>query len=94
MTQSEFTQQYVGTFDDEHSRKVKEFADRYELGCENYDRTVCSIRNERGVAMPANWREQGLVSRNALAIRKQLVDEANECGIHWSEVQNVLRHRP
>lgn len=52
-----------------------ELAKEYHEKTEEYDRTVCSVRNERGIAMPANGYELSLINRNAYAVRERILKE-------------------
>ncbi len=59
----------------EKDRRLYELAKQYHEETEGYDQTVCSCRNDRGIAMPATRYELGLINRNALKVRKRLLDE-------------------
>lgn len=44
---------------------------RYHMGCEAYDRTVCSGVYERQ-AMPVDARERGLINQHATRLRREM----------------------
>lgn len=73
--------QWVGTrFQvDPREQSLHELAQRYHEECEAYDRTVCSGM-QRGVAMPRDSYEFGLINRNALRVRDRLYPEAARLG--------------
>lgn len=64
----------------EKDQRLHELAKQYHEETEAYDRTVCSSKNKRGVAMPVDYYEHGLINRNALRVRKRLLDENPEIG--------------
>lgn len=73
---SEFSALLYGDFTPtEKDQRLWELAKQYHEETEAYDQRVCSGRTERGVAMPVNAYEHGLINRNALAVRKRLLDE-------------------
>ena len=64
----------------ERDRLLYELAKQFHDETEAYDLTVCTGRNERGVAMPVGAYERGLIYRNALAVRRRLLDENRDIG--------------
>jgi hypothetical protein len=73
-----FTQEWAPT---EHARKAHELAERYHRETEEYDRTVCTGPIRDGSIMPRDYREFGLVNRNAHKVRRQIMEEAAQAGI-------------
>ena len=64
----------------EKDRRLYELAKQYHEETEAYDQTVCSGRTERGIAMPINAYEHRLINRNALKMRKRLLDDNPDIG--------------
>lgn len=64
----------------EKDHRLYELAKQYHEETEAYDKTVCSVQNERGVAMPIDAYEHGLINRNALKVRKRLLDDNPDIG--------------
>ena len=64
----------------EKDRRLYDLAKQYHEETEAHDQTVCSVKNERGVAMPIEAYEHGLINRNALKVRKRLLDENPDIG--------------
>jgi hypothetical protein len=64
----------------EKDHRLYELAKQYHEETEAYDQTVCSVKNERGVAMPIDAYEYGLINRNALKVRKRLLDANPDIG--------------
>lgn len=56
-------------------QRLHSLAKQYHEETEAYDQKVCSARNERGIAMPIDVYEHRLISRNALKVRKRLLDD-------------------
>lgn len=63
---------------------AKEYYDRTEA----FDKTVCSGTNKHGVSMPTNTRELFLISKNAIAVRKEIMQRH---GISAEEFRNGLK---
>ena len=59
----------------ESDRRLYELAKQYHEETEAYDETVCSGRNERGVAMPVDAYEFRLINKNALKIKMRLIHD-------------------
>ncbi|MDO6426211.1 hypothetical protein Q4489_04265 [Thalassotalea sp. 1_MG-2023] len=71
-----FQQQYLGEFVISEEEKVlHNLAKQYHEETENYDRIVCSARNERGVAVPVNGWELVNINRNAREVKTRLLKE-------------------
>lgn len=67
MNPTEFQSQYLNApVIDPRESLLRRLAEEYEQCTESYDRTVCTLRNSSGIAMPATSRETSLISRNAL----------------------------
>jgi len=64
----------------EKDQRLHILAKQYHEETEAYDQTVCSAKNDRGVAMPIDAYEHGLINRNALKVRKRLFDENPDIG--------------
>ena len=72
----------------EKDRRLYELARQYHEETEAYDQTVCSGRNDRGVAMPVDVYEHGLINRNALKVRAQILKD-NPC-IERNELHKAI----
>ena len=73
--ESEFSALLYGDFTPiEKDRRLYELAKQYHEETEAYDQTVCIGRTESGIAMPIDTYEFGLINRNALRVRKRLLD--------------------
>ena len=64
----------------EKDRRLYDLAKQYHEETEAYDQTVCSVKNERGVAMPKDYYELRLIGQNALKVRKRLINETPDIG--------------
>ena len=64
----------------------------YHEETEAYDQTVCSARNERGVAIPIGGYELRLINQNALKVRRRLLNENPD--ISPRELHNVISRYP
>lgn len=74
-SESDLKQLLCGDFDNDEQQRLYEIAKKYHDACDNFDKHVCSITNERGVAMPRNREEYIAVNRNALRVRRGLISE-------------------
>lgn len=52
--------------------KLTELAIEYENRCEQYDSTVCSMKSQKGSAMPFNGEELALVCKNARKVMSEI----------------------
>jgi hypothetical protein len=87
----EFSALFYGDFTPtEKDRQLYELAKQYHEETEAYDQTVCSGRTERGIAMPIDAYEYGLINRSALKMRKRLLD--NNPGIGREELNRAISH--
>lgn len=59
----------------EKDHRLYELAKQYHAVTEAYDQSVCTGRNERGIAIPVNSYELILINRNALKIRERLLKD-------------------
>ena len=57
----------------EKDRRLYELARQYHAEAEAYDQSVCTGRNERGIAIPVNSYELVSINRNALKIKERLL---------------------
>ena len=74
--ESEFIALLYGDFTPtEKDSRLYELAKQYHEETEYYDQAVCSGRTERGIAIPIDAYEHGLINRNAMKMRKRLLDE-------------------
>jgi hypothetical protein len=64
----------------ENDRRLYELAKQYHDETEAYDQRVCSFRNERGIAMPKDHYERGLINRNAQAVLERLLAQNKDIG--------------
>lgn len=65
----------------EEDKYLREMAESYHVGCEAYDRTVCSLRHpETGEAIPMTPYETGLINKHSYAVRESLVREGELWG--------------
>ena len=71
---SEFSALLYGDFTPtEKDRLLYDLAKQYHEETEAYDQTVCSAKNDRGVAIPIDAYEHGLINRNAMKVLKRLL---------------------
>lgn len=76
----------------ESERQLRELGERYHQNCDVYDRRVCSgISPRSGEAIPIDPREQGLSSRHAWQVRKDLIDEGASLGFTQEQVVQSIR---
>lgn len=72
--------------------KCLELAERYHREAEAYDRTVCTGPIRDGSVMPIGQHELVLVNRNAIKVRKRVMDEAAQHGISRKEMARAISH--
>lgn len=72
--------------------KLHELAKRYHAATEAYDRTVCTGPIRDGSIMPIGPHEMALVNRNAIAVRKRIMHEAEHHGITRQEMAHAISH--
>jgi len=65
---------------------------RYYVACELFDRTVCSVRDERGIALPSNPGEYAAVQHNAQIERRRRAQAADLFGLTAQELQRAQHH--
>jgi len=85
--QQEWQQEWQPT---ERDNRLHEFATHYHTECEAYDQTVCTGPTGKDGIMPATPREMALINRNALAVRKLLMDDAEREGIECKELAKAI----
>jgi hypothetical protein len=81
------------------ARVFVDAAEEYERRCEEYDRSVCSRLDERGIARPTSGRELSLIGRNAWKVRQLLVSccardtglSLDEAAAEFDRVRNSRR---
>lgn len=74
---SGFAQEYFGTFEvTDQDRYLHALAEGYHTRCETYDRTVCTGPVGRDGILPATDWERRKITRNALAVKRELQDQA------------------
>ena len=69
---------------------TEELAARYHAETEAYDRSVCTGPTGRDGIMPACHSQYVLVNRNAIKVRRQIMDQAKREGISGSEMQRAI----
>ena len=84
---SSFGNQYLGEFPkpSEEDLAARELALEYHKRTESYDRSVCSLRDARGIAMPADGYERGFINANARKVYRDVIDKA--------QLQEIPRHK-
>jgi len=66
---------FMGEFlRDEEAVDLERIAKEYHVECDEYDQKVCSVEFN-GLQFPANNQELSLMSSNARAVRRRLIDE-------------------
>lgn len=61
--------------------KLFKIAQKYVDDTERYDRSVCSLREANGVAMPGSPKEKALIGENAHKTMRKSVLEADRNGL-------------
>lgn len=82
-----FWQGYLMALPDLPDPHADAAAEEYERRCESFDRLVCSSVNERGIAMPTNCHERGLINSNA---KKVMAEILHKYPITFSEFREAL----
>jgi len=76
----------------EQERKLRELAETYHVGCEAYDKRVCSGTSPRtGDAMPLTHDEMRLINRHALQMRDEMIAEGERLGFTPRQVEEAIR---
>ena len=76
----------------EQERKLRELAETYHIGCEAYDKRVCSgISPRTGEAMPLTHDEMRLINRHALQMRDTVIAEGKRLGFTPRQVEEAIR---
>ena len=73
---------------DEKDQGLHELAQQYLEETEAYDQLICSVKNDRGVAIPVDNHEFRLINKNALKVRNRLLKD--NPSIHPSELHRVI----
>ena len=68
-----------------------DLAKSYYERTEAYDRTVCTGPIGRDGIMPANYREMALINRNALAVLKDVQEQAERLGYTREQLKAAMR---
>lgn len=74
----------------DREQRLNEFAKRYHIACETYDRTVCTGPMLHGSITPATPHEMSLITRNARFVRKLLEVEAQGKGFTREELSRAI----
>ncbi|MBZ7634888.1 hypothetical protein FML11_16530 [Klebsiella oxytoca] len=74
----------------ERDTRLYELATRYHQSCEAYDRMICTGPHCWGLIFPATHEEMGLINKNALRVRKEILDEAILEGFSKAEILNAI----
>lgn len=90
---SAFARVYLGLTEVERvaHKTLYLIAQEYHQRCEAYDQTVCSLRNEKGVAVPMSESERARISINAIKVREEIVYRADQMGLTREEVLEAIR---
>ena len=81
----------LGTFETtERDQKLYELATRYHTETEAYDRTVCTGPVQEGSIMPATPNEMALINRNAIAVTKRIIFDAERDGFTREEIARAI----
>ena len=75
----------------ERDIKLYDYATRYHIECEEYDRTVCTGQIGRDGIMPATPHEMARINRNAQAVRKRILFDAERDGLIPDDVTRAIR---
>lgn len=88
---NDFQREYLcDPWEREGIRELDELAEKYHEACESFDRRVCTLRNHKEIAMPANSSEMFLVNRNARGVRDALGAMAANLGFSSEEWHNAI----
>jgi hypothetical protein len=58
----------------EKQLRLERLAKEYHDEVEAYDLRICSLRSGSGYGKPGDYRELGLINRNAIKVKKRFVD--------------------
>jgi hypothetical protein len=74
----------------ERDQRLHELATQYHTECEAYDRKVCTGPVTKDGIMPATNDERARINRNALAVQKRILSEAEREGFTWRELADAI----
>lgn len=86
----QFEAEYLCSFENTTPQELYELGKKYHTICEEYDQSVCSYKNEKGVAIPTNNYEFVLINRHAMKIRKDINREGMLKGFSPKEIREVI----
>lgn len=69
-------------------------AEEYNARCEAYDQKVCTGPTTRDGIQPADGRELGLISRNAIAVLADVTIKALDQGVTVDELRQAISKLP
>lgn len=75
----------------ERDARLYELATNYHRSCEAYDRIICTGPVRYGEIFPATPQEFSLINKNALKVRKVILEEAGKEGFSSTEVLKAIR---
>lgn len=84
---SEFEQEWRPT---QQESKAAELAERYHRETEAFDRLVCTGPIIKGSIMPNGPHEMAQINRNAIKVRRQILDEAAQHGISAHDMARAI----
>ena len=91
----QFQSQYLCNFEPtEKERKLYEFAKRYHVETELYDRTVCTGQIVRDSIMPMYPWELAAINKNARKKFMVIAEEASRHGIDVKELRKAISRYP
>lgn len=76
----------------ERDARLYQLAANYHRSCEAYDRMICTGPVRYGEILPATRQEFNLINKNALKVRKNILEEAVNEGFSHAEVLKAIRH--
>lgn len=74
----------------DRERILREAAEEYHRRCESFDRTRCTGRSPRGLAIPQDARERAEIGRNAARVRREMRRELEGWGYTAQEIQDAI----
>lgn len=75
----------------ERDARLYELAAKYHQSCEAYDQMICTGPVRYGEIYPATPAEFNLINKNALKVRKAILDEAVNDGFSHAEILKAIR---
>ena len=86
----QFDAEYLCSFEDTTPQELYELGKKYHTICEEYDLSVCSYKNEKGVAVPTNNYEFILINCHAMKVRKDINRDGMLKGFSPKEIREVI----